>query len=98
MLGKAFWKTINNTLCVEWTFLLYGRFGVLSASGARPGVYEGICLSCHMIFNSYDFKTLSHLYSRSNVATEADGSRIKGNFASNQSSAGVRSKDLLLIF
>lgn len=47
---------------------------VLSASVACPGVYEGIWLLCHMIFNSYDFKTLSHLYSRSNVAAAADGS------------------------
>lgn len=51
-----------------------------------------------MIFDCYDFKTESHLYSKSNAAAAADGSQIKGNFAFNQSSAGVESKDLLLIF
>lgn len=54
------------------------------------GVYEGIWLPRHMIFDSYDFKTVSHSYSRSNAAAAAaDGSQIKGNFAFNQSSAGV---------
>lgn len=71
--------------------------GVGSEALFCPGVHEGIWLPCHMIFDSDDFKTVSHLYSRSNAAA-ADGSQIKGNFAFNQSSAGVLSKDLLLIF
>lgn len=42
-----------------------------------------------MISDSYDFKTVSHLYSRSNIPAAADGLQIKANFAFNQRSAGV---------